>query len=61
MDQVADLELGLSQEFGVALGGEESGHPVQLGLEDRAQDEEEVFGFGILFGAEDGSVHEIPP
>jgi hypothetical protein len=52
MDAVADLELGLAQELGVGLGGEQAGEAAGFVKEGLLQSIKQALGFGILFWGE---------
>src|SRR5262249_6038589 len=52
VDRVADLELGLTQELIVGLGGEQASEAAGLIQEGLLEGLEEALGFGFLVGGE---------
>jgi hypothetical protein len=52
VDDVADLELGLSQDLVIGLGGQESGHLEDVSFEGLEHGLDEFLGMGLLLGGQ---------
>jgi hypothetical protein len=50
MDPIADLELGLAEDFSVRLGGEQLGDALELVLDDGQETTLDPVGLVALFG-----------
>jgi len=57
MDDVADLELGLSQDLIVRLGGQEAGHLQEVAFDGPQEGLGQVLGMGLLLGGQVGGGH----
>jgi hypothetical protein len=55
---IADLKLGLAEEFGIGLAGQQPSQTASLGQERLLQRVEESLGEKFLFGSEQSFVHD---
>jgi hypothetical protein len=57
MDDVPDLEFGLSQDLMIGLGGQEAGHPEDVLFHRLEDDLRQFLGVGFLLGGQFGGGH----
>jgi hypothetical protein len=58
---VTDLKLGLAEQLGVGLAGQQAGEVPGLGGEGALQEFEQAPGFGLLLGGQADVGHGGPP
>ena len=61
VDEVADLELGRSEQVPVGLGGQEFGQASDVGREGGGEVLAETVGVGLLIGGEVKLRHRLAP
>jgi hypothetical protein len=61
MDGAADLELGLAEQLGVGLAGQQAGEVLGRGGAGALPQVEQALGFGLLFGGQGDVGHGGPP